>query len=291
MRSVTSLGANIGEKICQWEVFCLNGRIIVDCHTHTRFSHDSNCEPSDSFAAAKEKKLTHFAVTDHCDIEFCDIIDVKTPVLNSVNTAKSYNGYALSGVEIGEALWNTDAAEDVLQSAGFDIVLGSVHAVRYGENQIPFARLDFSRFGETEIGEFMETYFNDVLETAVKCDYDVLTHLTNPLKYITGKYAIRVDLSKYAAIIDEILKTIIKKDRALEVNTACLDTAYDELMPELPIIARYKELGGFLITLASDAHSADRIAHGFERTAAQLKNIGFDKLCYFKKRKPILYDI
>lgn len=269
----------------------MDNKIIVDCHTHTRFSHDSDCEPADSYAAAKEKGLTYFAVTDHCDIEFCDIMDVKTPILDSVKTSKSYNGYVLSGVEIGEALWNRDAADDVLKSADYDIVLGSVHAVRYGENPKPFSCVDFSRFGEKEIREFMETYFNDVLETAEKCDYDVLTHLTNPLKYITGKYGIRVDLSRYATVIDTILKTTIKKGRALEVNTACLDTDYDELMPELPIIARYKELGGSLITLASDAHSADRIAHGFERMAAELRNWGFDTLCYYKKRKPILYGI
>lgn len=264
---------------------------IVDCHTHTRFSHDSNCEPADSFSAAKEKGLAFFAVTDHCDIEFCDIMDVITPILDSVKTAKSYDGYALSGVEIGEALWNMDTAEELLKSADFDIVLGSVHAVRYGENPKPFSCLDFSLFSEKEVEEFMKAYFDDVLETAKKCDYDVLTHLTNPLKYITGKYGIRVNLSSYSTVIDKILKTTIEKGRALEVNTACLDSSYDELMPELPIIARYRELGGSLITLASDAHSADRIAHSFERTICELKNLGIDTLCYYKKRKPILYGI
>ncbi len=269
----------------------MKNKIIVDCHTHTLFSHDSNCESTDSFLSAKEKKLTHFAVTDHCDIEFSDTMDVIMPILDSVRTAKSYNGYVLSGVEIGEALWNRESAEKILKSADFDIVLGSVHAVRYGENPKPFSCVDFSLYNEKEIDEFMKIYFNDVLETAEKCDYDVLTHLTNPLKYITGKYGFLVDLSRYAAVIDEILKTIIDKGRALEVNTACIGSNYDELMPKLPIVARYRELGGSLITLASDAHSAERIAHSFEKTVAELKSIGFDKLYYFKNRKPIFYEI
>lgn len=262
---------------------------IVDCHTHTKYSHDSVCEPTDSLHSAKEKGLAGFVVTDHCDIEFCKENDVKTPIINSVHAAKKLGACALSGVEMGEALWHCDVANDIIASADCDIVLGSVHAARCGEYTMPFSQIDFSLFSEKQISEYMSTYFNDMLEMLDKCDFDVLTHLTNPLKYITGKYGIKVDLKAYSEIIDEILKGIISKGIALEVNTACLGSRYNELMPERAIIERYKKLGGYLVTLGSDAHTADRIAHGFGETAALLKEIGFEWLCYFKKRKPVQY--
>lgn len=264
---------------------------IVNCHIHTKYSHDSQCEPEQSLKAALEKGLAGFAITDHCDIEFCESTDVKTPIIESVRAAKNLGDFVLSGVEMGEALWHNEVANDIIASADYDIVLGSVHAVRYEGYTMPFSGIDFSMLSEKQISEYMSTYFADMLEMTEKCDFDVLSHLTNPLKYITGKYGIKVDLNAYSEIIDKILKSIIEKGIALEVNTACLGSSYNELMPERPIIERYRELGGYLVTLGSDAHTADRIAHGFKETAALLKEIGFEKLYYFKKRKPVQYGL
>ena len=36
---------------------------IFDCHTHTHFSHDSECDPYDSLKAAKERQIAGFAIT------------------------------------------------------------------------------------------------------------------------------------------------------------------------------------------------------------------------------------
>ena len=100
-----------------------------------------------------------------------------------------------------------------------------------------------------------------------------------------------MDLKNFADKTDIILKEIINRGIALEINTSCLDTNYNALMPDIPIIKRYKELGGYLLTLGSDAHTAERIAHGFDYALSELSRLGFKNIYYYKNRKPIPQEI
>ncbi len=267
------------------------GNKIFDCHTHTRFSHDSECDPRDSKKAANERKIAGFAITDHCDIEFCGDTDVKTPVKKSAEFAHEMGSGVLAGVEMGEGMWHKKEAEEVMACGDFDIVLGSVHAVRYKNYTQPYSKIDFSRFSRNEINEYISAYFDDMLEMIKTTDFDLLSHLTCPLRYISGKYGISVDLNEFADKIDKILKEIIARGIALEINTSCIDTDYNVLMPDLPIIKRYKDLGGSLLTLGSDAHIAARIAYGFDYAISELSKLGFKNIYYFENRIPIPQEI
>ena len=72
---------------------------VFDCHTHTHFSYDSECDPHDSLKAAKENGIAGFAITDHCDIEFCGDGDVKTPIKKSANCAHKWVTACLRGLK------------------------------------------------------------------------------------------------------------------------------------------------------------------------------------------------
>lgn len=272
------------------------GRSMTDCHTHTRFSHDSQCPPADSYAAAAANRLAGFAVTDHCDVEYYGERDVLTPILQSVQTAKALDSIGndlevFTGIEIGDMLWHKDVADDIVRSADFDIVLGSVHAMRHEPYTKPYSCIDFSTYTEDEIDGLLAAYFQDVAEMAQSCDFDVLTHLTCPLRYICGKYHFHVELTRYMPVIEDILRIIIGRGIALEVNTSCLGSHYSRLMPDIPILSRYKELGGYLITVGSDAHDAKRIAYGFEAARQALLSIGFTDAYYYKRRIPMPYSL
>lgn len=264
---------------------------FVDCHTHTRFSHDSVAEPTESVCAAREKRLASIAFTDHCDLEFCREQDVQAPILRAVQAAEAIGGYVLRGVEAGEAIWHPAVADAIVRAADYDIVLGSVHAVRFGTHTSPYSTIDFSAFTKDEIKKYLAAYFDDMREMIATADFDVLAHLTCPLRYITGKYGIAVTLADFQAQIDVILAAIIEKGIALEVNTSCLGSPYDCLMPSREILARYKALGGDLLTLGSDAHLPARVAHRFDCAAQTLRAIGFRRLYTYKKRVPIPYDL
>lgn len=117
-------------------------------------------------------------------------------------------------------------------------------------------------------------------------DFDVLAHLTCPLRYINGKYRRGLSIEPHRELITEILRTIIRREKALEVNTSGLHNFYGGLMPGREILAQYHAMGGRLITLGSDAHTADRLANGFDETVSLLKEIGFRDYCYYERRRP-----
>lgn len=96
---------------------------IFDCHTHTHFSHDSECDLYDSLRSATQKGLAGFAVTDHCDIEFCMEKDVKSAIMQSADCAHKMGRNVLTGVEIGEGIWNKKETDNVISGTSFDIVL------------------------------------------------------------------------------------------------------------------------------------------------------------------------
>lgn len=50
-------------------------------------------------------------------------------------------------------------------------------------------------------------------------------------------------------------------------------------------------MGGRMITLGSDAHLAQNASTHFDDAVKMLKEIGFDSVYYFKKRKPFVVHI
>ena len=55
-------------------------------------------------------------------------------------------------------------------------------------------------------------------------------------------------------MIQLIFKTIIPKGKGIEVNTSGFAYGLDSAMPSIDILKLYKELGGEIITVGSDAH-------------------------------------
>ena len=91
---------------------------------------------------------------------------------------------------------------------------------------------------------------------------------------------------KYQDILDAILKKLIEKQIGLECNTAGFKYGLGHPNPTEKILARYRELGGEILTLGSDAHAPEHIAYHFKKTAELLKECGFQYYTVFKERKP-----
>ena len=266
---------------------------IFDMHTHSQNSHDSECPVSEMAKAADINNLSGFAVTDHCDIGFCNSIDISTTVQSSVADAEITNNNStltvLKGVEIGEAFWFPKAAATILSENDFDVVIGSVHAVKFKDYDMPYSQINFAELGINASNQYFDKYLDDMITMINTCDFDILAHLTCPLRYINGKYGMGLSCKDYIAKIQNILTLIIKCGIALEVNTSCIynGSGYCEFMPEQWIIELYKELGGHLITLGSDAHISENSANMFGKAYSALKQIGFESIYYYKNRYPV----
>lgn len=268
-----------------------------DMHTHSESSHDSVCPVSEMAKSAEEKGLSGFAVTDHCDIEFCETQDLEQIIKQSISDAKKVNKRGgirvFHGIEIGELMWHKNVTDEILGKFNFDVVIGSVHAVKLDGYEMPYSQIDFSEIDKKTLNAYMEKYFDDMLEMLENSDIDILAHMTCPLRYINGKYQMEIESQKYKDKIKAILKYIIKNNIALEINTSCVyeGSGYCEFLPEEWIIIMYKNMGGYLITTGSDAHIAENSANSFDKLYAFLTDMGFEKAYYFENRRPVGYNI
>lgn len=265
-------------------------QILADMHTHSKFSHDSECEPEDMYDAHMKKHTELYAVTDHFDTESNLKSDILSKIKASCNAVdelnlKHGNENILKGVEISEGFWYPEEYEKVMALSDYDVVIGSVHIVKYKDITKAYSLVDLSKLCAEDILGFMDMYFDDMLKMIESLDFDILAHLTCPLRYIEGKYKIQVDLTRYGEKIDEILRRIIKKGIALEVNTSSFDML-NNFMPPKKIIKRYRELGGYLITLGSDAHEAKNASAHFKEALEALRETGLENIYYYRKRKP-----
>lgn len=262
-----------------------------DMHIHSQHSHDSTCPISESAESALKKDISVIAITDHCDIQYYTERDMPGCISGSVKetleTAEQFKGKLkiLKGIEIGEGIWNEKYTKEILSSHNFDVIISSVHAVRYKNHTNPYSTIDFSSWSFEEIDRYMNTYFDDVLEMLEKIDCDIMAHLTCPLRYINGKYNKNIDSRKYESKICRILQFIIDNSIALEINTSGIGTPYNNFMPDEWIIKKFRDMGGRLITLGSDAHISANLGNGFDEAIKLLKKYGFTGYYYYENRK------
>jgi histidinol-phosphatase (PHP family) len=78
---------------------------------------------------------------------------------------------------------------------------------------------------------------------------------------------------------------IIQKEIALEANTYGIASAFNEWMPNPSLINLYRDMGGRLLAIGSDAHVPQNVGNAFLETKKMLSDLGFDSYCYYEKRQ------
>ncbi|MBQ3075141.1 MAG: histidinol-phosphatase HisJ family protein [Clostridia bacterium] len=263
----------------------------IDMHTHSEHSHDSVCKIADMAKAQMEKGMNGFAVTDHFDTDSYTRYDVVTPIGKAANQVRALNRKPdgkcriLAGVEISEGFWHPEIYKQVRNLTEYDVILGSVHLVQYKDLTLAYSKLDFSAMERRVVEEYVDRYFDDMLTMLETVDFDVLCHLTCPLRYINGKFGLGLDRAKYDEKIDRILQRIIKKGIALEVNVSSYAKLGD-FLPDREILERYFQMGGYLVTVGTDSHAPQDAGKHFDLAVQRLKEIGFKNMFYYVNRKP-----
>ncbi len=173
----------------------------------------------------------------------------------------------------------------IASNSDFDFVLMSVHAVD---------RCDISEPGYFE-GKTKEQayrrYLEEVYDSVCKqTNYDSIGHIGYIRRY--GPYTDRgMRYIDFPDVFDKILKRVIADGKGIEVNTSGYRQNLGGPIPDYDIVQRYCELGGQIITLGSDSHQVENIAHSFEQAKADLRALGVKKLAYFQRRKPVFISI
>lgn len=279
---------------------------LIDCHTHTQFSVDSEADINEMILRACELGLAAYAITDHCEcncwypeehyngsVDSTDFnygSDFENSVSAVTKLKEQYAGKInlICGTEMGQASHDFEIAEKIVSDERLDFVIGSMHQLP-GEKD--FAFINYREYSTDGIYELLERYFKEIYKLCKWGKFDVLGHLTYTLRYIKGCFGIDADISRFDEIIAESFRELIRNGCGIEINTSGLRQAYGETFPSIKYVKLYRELGGEILSVGSDAHTVEDLGKGVANGAEIAKAAGFDHLCYFKRRKPVFIEI
>ena len=261
---------------------------MFDFHMHSRVSFDGHDTGAALAKAAVDRGLKEICFTDHRD--FLRKEREQTMLFDLEAYSREYDSLEVPslairrGVEYG--LYNDNQArmKQELGQRNYDFVLGSIHFVDDMD-------VYFSEYwqGKT-VWEAQRRYF----ETMLECvrgheDFDVLSHMTYLHKGAGSPVKAPLPYEEHREIIDEIFRVLISKGKGLELNTSGMDRC-GGFLPTPDYFRRFKELGGEIVTIGSDAHRSDRVGQYSEEACQVLREI-FGYVCTFAERKPIFHKL
>ena len=257
----------------------------VDYHVHAGESPDASGSIEQFCERAAEIGLKEIVFTEHFDATPRDIaykLYDYEKCRGLVDRMQAQFGDRLSvklGIEIGYRPGQEVEIIEFLDGKEFEVVIGAVHWV--GRELI----CDDFVVGKTE-EEAHTRYFATLLPLVESGLFDVLAHLDIIKRHGTPLYG-PFNVEKWMPFMEPVLKKLIQKGMALEINTSGVRQAPGEPYPGLPVMKMYRELGGKLVTIGSDAHTVDTLGVGVDTAAALLKEAGFTEFTRFDGRKPI----
>jgi histidinol-phosphatase (PHP family) len=189
------------------------------------------------------------------------------------------------GIELGLQTHLTKELTDYVHSHTFDFIIGSSHVCN---RQDPYYPEFFE--GRSEEAAYRE-YFTDILEN-IKCfqEFDVYGHLDYVVRYGPSQDR-EYTYEKYRDILDAILELLLASGKGLEINTGGLKYGLREPNPCTALLKRYRQLGGEIITVGSDAHVPRYIGYEFAKAAELLKSCGFSHYTTFQHRPPEFHKL
>lgn len=274
--------------------------IPSDNHVHTSFSSDSEEPLEQMLIQAQRIGLPSLCITDHMDYDFPDLGNGMTFVFEPeayleaiADARRRFPDLEIrQGVELGLMDSVLPQATALTTDYPFDFVIGSTHLV---ERQDPYYESYWEGLGEADgICRFYECTLDNI-----RCgfDFDVYGHLDYILRYTPtmrrlGNDAVAKDCylerctEHYMDIMDEILRLLIEQGKGIEINTSGWKYGLGHPHPHEKILARYRELGGELLSIGADAHCVEHLAYSFGQVPALLKQCGFRYYTEYHARKP-----
>ena len=273
--------------------------MFFDTHVHSQFSFDgSRTSVERNAREAIVKGLGGICITDHNDIfvpsgkaahgetgkEEFDVPAQQAEIdrINAiVASGKVEKGGLLEGVtrttwpqvkkfrvfkgvEVGMYRDSREQVRKFLSENEFDQVIASVH---YLEDTDPYwGEYYKGKNWKEAYGRYLDTIYSEIRWLGK--DFDILFYKDFP-----GE-------------LDEILKFLVSEGKGLEINTKTYQK-YGLRTPELDrdILMRYRELGGEIISLGSDAHDPTRVGDKFMYFAQYVKMFGFRWLAHYEGRR------
>ncbi len=259
--------------------------MLCDFHLHTDFSGDCTTPARDQIDKAISLGMDRICITDHHDpdvVSDCDFnldLDSYFPAMRQLKEEYKDRIRIEIGIELGLQCHIADPLKELTERYDFDFIIGSSHFV---DGMDPYYE---EYFRDRSRKEAYRRFFEVSLDRVKMIDcFDSYGHLDYIVRY--DRPMKNYDPSEYLEYIDAILQTLIDKGKALECNTGGFSYGTGFPNPKPEILKRYRQMGGELITVGSDAHIPEDVGTHFNETAGLLKDCGFRYYTVYHNRKP-----
>lgn len=265
--------------------------MITDIHNHSSHSSDGSVSVGEMCAAAVKKGIDVFAITDHFEANQWgkeDYAAALTASFADIEAEKPLTALKLcSGVELGQPLEGPEAARWLLSGMKWDFVIGSLHNTMGDPD---FYYMNYAAMTDDEIFFSFKKYYRELLDLAEEGDFDSLGHITYPYRYLNEarrKREILVRPESFDADAEAVLAALIRRGKALELNTGSILRTEADRELNARYFKLYRELGGELVTIGSDAHAPDRVGSGWEAACGILRDAGLLHVAFYENRQPV----
>lgn len=236
-------------------------KYLADTHVHSIYSYDGQMRLENGIKKAIQLGLKYIAFTEHVELDqitikqflnrfacYSEEIDILQDIYPNIKIIK--------GVEISNPERHLKELETI-NKLDLDYILGSNHILPKENTK-----------------EEIIMYYKTILEIIKNGGIDTLAHLD----YIKRKYNDSIVPNE---LLEEIFGTLIKSKTSLEINTSALRRKGIDSFPSQDKLELYKQLGGTLVTIGSDAHRVEEIYDNIEHID---HNYEFNKGLYLKRK-------
>lgn len=266
--------------------------MLSDYHLHSHFSGDCKVPMEEMITSAIEKGINRLCFTDHHDLDFPHptidfTLDIASYFKMLLSLQEQYKDQIqiLAGIELGMQQHLYPTLTDIVAAHPFDFVIASNHLAKGID---VYDKIYFEE--RSQYKGYLE-YFEDMLRNVSHyTDYDSYGHLDYVIRYGQFKEK-KLAYQDFKEVLDEILKKVISNGKGIEVNTSGYRYNLGEPHPSKSILSHYKQLGGEVITIGSDAHHPKHLLHRFKEAKELLKDVGFDYFTTFVERKPEFHKL
>lgn len=264
---------------------------MFDFHIHTHHSFDGSHPTKEIVEQAVKMGLTHICLTDHVDYdydgagsEFSFSYQAFFDEITRIRQDYKFQIQVLAGVEFGLQPHLVDRYRDDVEQWPFDYIIGSLHSAKKTDVYTgPY-------FQERDQLQAYLDYYDDILQVVRnEAPFNVLGHYDMIKRY--GSYEAPLPLESYQEITVTIFNELIAQGKGIEVNTSGFRYQLGDAHPSRDLLALYRQCGGEIVVLGSDAHQISEVGYRLKEMVQVLHSLNYKYVTTFRNQQPTFHAI